>query len=328
MVEKNGNATPQDFPGAAAMKHLAELGVKATDVSVTPVATEGLGEGLSKAVPIGWDRNQQKPISLKALIEEFRQRPAQRTGKATAQTLASFIALTVRHMDDDSAVFADMTWTAPKFTAVIDYHRRAMEEHGEAVADIGHEPRWLKHTIGYTFPLGEDWKLWVEQNGKPMKQGDFAAFIEDRIADLSAATDSEKDELEYLFKCKIADPFEVLQLSRGLSISVDAKVTRAQNLTTGEAEIQYSEVHNDSGGQKLTVPGLFMVALPVFYGGAPVRLPARLRYRVSGGNIVWFFQLWRPDVYVTEQIRKDRDAVAVETGLPVYEGAPEEAVKA
>lgn len=324
MTEKNGNATPQDFPGAAAMKHLAELGVKASDMAVVPIATTGLSvsDGLPPAVPVGWDRNGQKPISLKSLIEEFRDKPERRKGTAKAQTLASFITLTKRHQDPDSAVFADMAWTAPKFTAVIDYHHQSS---GEDHAD--HTPRWLGHRIEYTFPLGEDWKLWVEQNGKPMKQGDFAVFIEDRIADLSAATDTEKDELEFLFKCKIADPFEILQLSRGLSISVDAKVTRAQNLTTGEAEIQFSEVHNDSGGQKLTVPGLFMVSVPVFYGGAPVRLPARLRYRVSGSNIVWFYQLWRPDVYVTTQIKRDRDAVAVETGLPVYEGAPEAAAQ-
>jgi hypothetical protein len=45
------------------MKHLAELGVKASDVSITPVPTAGLGDGLPDTVPIGWDRNGQKPIS-------------------------------------------------------------------------------------------------------------------------------------------------------------------------------------------------------------------------------------------------------------------------
>lgn len=323
MTEKNGNATPQDFPGAAAMKHLAELGVKATDISVTPVSTAGLTAGLPAAVPVGWDRNGQKPISLKPLIEEFRLRPERRTGAAKAQTLASFIPLTMRHMDDDSAVFADMTWTAPKFTAVIDYHRKARDEQMVSGEDLGHEPRWLKHTIGYAFPLGEDWKLWMAQNGQVMSQGDFAAFIEDRIADLASPTESEKTELEYLFKTKIADPFEVLQLSRGLAVSVDAKFVQARNLQSGEAEVSYQEVHNDGAGQKLTVPGLFMVSVPAFYAGSPVRLPARLRYRPAAGQIKWFYQLWRPDTYVTEQIKKDRDAVAVETGLPVYEGAAE-----
>jgi hypothetical protein len=70
-----------------------------------------------------------------------------------------------------------------------------------------------------------------------------------------------------------------------------------------------------------------MVSVPVFYGGA--RCACRRGSDTGlGGNIVWFFQLWRPDVYVTDQIKKDRDAVAVETGLPVYEGAPEETAKA
>lgn len=317
MTEKNGNATPQDFPGAAAMKHLAELGVKASDMSVTMVPTEGLGEGLPPAVPIGWNRNEQKPLSLKPLIEEFRSRPERRKGTASAQTLLSFVDLVKRQMDADSAIFADMNWKAPKFTAVIDYHR--LEG-----ADGSHEPRWLGHRIEYAFPIWEDWKKWIAFDGQVLGQVEFAAFIEDRIADLAAPAEAERTFLEEMFKTKIADPFEVLQLSRGLSVTVNAQVVSARNLQTGEAEIVYQETHNDGGGRKtLSVPGLFMASVPVFHSGMPVRVPARLRYRAKEGGIKWFFQFWRPDYYVTEQIRKDRDAVQVETGLPVYEGAPE-----
>lgn len=54
-----------------------------------------------------------------------------------------------------------------------------------------------------------------------------------------------------------------------------------------------------------------------------IRVPVRLRYRVKEGTVIWFYQLWRPDTYVTDAITKDRDAVHVETGLPIYEGSPE-----
>jgi N6-adenosine-specific RNA methylase IME4 len=58
-------------------------------------------------------------------------------------------------------------------------------------------------------------------------------------------------------------------------------------------------------------------------GAALLSDDQRAALAAAGGALKWWFQLWRPDVYVTEQIKKDRDAVAVETGLPVYEGAPE-----
>lgn len=309
------------MPGVEAIRTLAEMGVKSSDITVKDVPTKGLGEGLPETVPVGWDRNNQRVLSLKESIEAFRLRPQRRTGTADMQTLASFIKLVQRHQDGDSAVFADLDWRAPKFTAVIDYHGQAVETDGEAPAT--HEPRWLRHRIAYAFPLSDPWKAWVEQNSVPMKQDAFAAFIEDHIAEVSAPTEAEQKEYEATFRTRIADPFEIMTLSRGLAVSVDAKVGRSILLQSGEGEIAFEEVHRDGAGQKLTVPGLFMLSVPVFFRGAHVRFPVRLRYRVANGQVVWFYQIWRPDEFVTAAVQKDLDAVRVETGLPAYEGAPE-----
>lgn len=306
-------ASASDFPTADAIRQLADLGVKATDATVVEIETTGLGEGLPETVPAIFNRKAQTLSSVKPLIEEYRSRPERRTGTAAQQTLTSFIELVKRHSDTDTAIFADMDWKKPGFTAVVDYHRQGPT----------HEPRNLKHRIAYAFPLSEQWKTWNGKNAVPMSQGDFAAFIEDNIADLSAPKDTESDEFSHLFLTRIADPAEVVQLSRGLAVSVDAKVARAVTLQSGEGEMIFNEVHRDGAGQKLTVPGVFMLALPVFFRGEFARLPARLRYRVKDGHVVWFYQLWRPDIYVTDAIVKDRDAVAVETGLPIYEGVPE-----
>lgn len=306
-------AAQESFPSAGAMKHLAELGVKATDAEIVDIPTEGFGEGLPPTIPAIFDRNEQKLSSVKALIEEYRLRPARRTGTAAMQTLSAFTELVKRHMDSDSAIFVDLNWKAPSFAAVIDYHKQ----------DGTHEPRNLKHRINYAFPLSEEWKAWNAKNATPMGQGDFAAFIEDHIAELSAPRDTESTELEFLFKTRIADPAEIVQLSRGLAVSVDSKVARAVTLQTGEGEMVFTEVHKDGSGQKLVIPGVFMLSLPVFFRGEHVRIPARLRYRVKDGSVLWFFQLWRPDVYVSDAVARGRDAVTVETGLPIYEGSPE-----
>lgn len=305
------------LPDAEGIKLLAQLGVDGTKPEIVNISTDGLGDALPKAVPVLWDRNGQKASSVRSLIEEYRERPQRRKGTAKAQTLKAFIDLVSRHQDEDSAIFADLNWRAPSFTAVIDYHRS-----GETTEER-HEPRNLGHRISYAFPLSEEWQAWVAANGKPMSQSDFAAFVEDHIADLAAATKDEEADIGLKFQTAVADPHEVMQLSRGLQISVDSKVKQVRSLQSGEAEVLFEEVHRDGSGQKLVIPGMFMLSLPVFFRGANVRVPVRLRYRVKDGAITWAFQMWRPDVHVTEAVKRDLDAVEVETGLPTFEGSPE-----
>lgn len=111
----------------------------------------------------------------------------------------------------------------------------------------------------------------------------------------------------------------MMMLSRGLEVAVNSGVKNAQKLQSGEAQITFTEEHTTS----VTVPGLFIVNVPVFLGGAPVRLVARLRYRVSGSNLVWFYQLYRLREFVRERVLTDLAVAAEKTGLPVYEGSPE-----
>jgi len=306
------------LPGPSTIEMLSNLGRKASDITVENIETKGLGEGLPPIVPVGWDRDNQRFLSLRTEIESYRERPERRTGMATMQTLQAFYGLINRHKGQNSAVFADLNWRKPEFTAVIDYHHDGVTD-----KDKPHLPQNLNHRIYYPFPLSEEWKAWIAGDGKPMEQGDFAALIEDRIAEISAPNETEKDELEDLFKTAIADPFEIVQLSRGLKVSVESAVGRMVTLQTGETEMIFEEVHKDGGGQKLIVPGLFMLSLPVFFRGEKQRIPVRLRYRANGGKVTWLYQMWRPDTYVTEAVEKALDVVRVETGLPAYEGSPE-----
>lgn len=304
------------LPSSDTAHFLADLGRRASEITIQPIPTEGLGDGLPASVPVGWDRKEQRLVSLRSEVEAWRLRPEHRTGTAKMQTLSAFIKLVNRHKGNNSAIFADMDWKAPAFTAVVDYHH-------DGESDEKHLPQYLRHRIVYPFPLSDEWKKWIEMNGEPMDQGAFAAFIEDRIAEIAAPTDTEKDELETLFKTAIADPFEVITLSRGLKVAVDATVGKTVTLQSGETEMMFEEVHRDGGGQKLVIPGLFMIGLPVFFRGEKQRLPVRLRYRVANGKVIWLYQLWRPESYVTEAVEKALDAVHVDTALPCYEGAPE-----
>ncbi len=255
--------------------------------------------------------------SIKPLLEEWRENPERRSGTARLLTLQSLIDLVKRHKDDGSAVFGDFKDPrAPKITAVLDYH------------ELGGQARHGKHRAEYAFPLSDEWQTWMAKNTAGDKlvafdQLKFANFLEDRIADLSSPLDQEKTDFESLLGCKFAGPNELLTLARGLELNTSSKVKDFRNLQSGEVQISYEEVHEDGKGKPIKVPGLFVVEIPLFVGGERVRIITRLRYRKSEGGIVWFFQMYRPDIIMRERVTADLREVGAETGLPTFEGAPE-----
>jgi hypothetical protein len=74
---------------------------------------------------------------IKALIDEYRDRPERRTGTATLADLESLIAWINRFKDDGSAIFVDRSAEKPSITAIIGYH--------EAGGEDDAAPRFCKH---------------------------------------------------------------------------------------------------------------------------------------------------------------------------------------
>lgn len=250
-------------------------------------------------------------VALRDVFEKYRSAPERRRGIAKATTLQTFEDLCNRHKDEDSAIFAETRWPNPKLTAVIDYHR------------IDGEARNAAHRIVYEFPLTEEFKTWVGGNGKAFEQADFAAFLEDHAAELAAPNDAEKNEYERLFKERFATPAELIDLSRGLEVHVGAKVKRGERLSSGERTLEFSSEHMNGKGEKIDIPGIFMVSVQAFVDGDAIRLPARLRYRLAAGEIHWFYALYRWEFWLRAQVQADLAHAARATELPAYEGAPE-----
>lgn len=296
---------------AHAIDLVAALAVEGQTPTILNITTSGIGAGLPSSIPVAFDRKGQAAKSLKGLIEEFRTAPDRRKGTATVDTLASFVDLINRHKDGGSALFGKTSWPDPKLTAVLDY------DSAEGAA------RNRSHRIVYAFPLTEEFKAWVGCNGKPMEQEVFAAFLEEHAAELAAPLDGETSEYERLFKEKMATPSDVIGLSRHLEVFVSARAKQGIRLQTGERVVEFSEEHQNAKGEAIVVPGIFMVSVPAFIDGDAVRIPARLRYRVASGKVVWFYQLYRWEFFLREQVGHDLKEAARETALPAFEGAPE-----
>jgi uncharacterized protein YfdQ (DUF2303 family) len=249
-------------------------------------------------------------------------KPVRRSGVAVTTSLASFCDLVRRHAAKNSVIFLDANWRAPKLTAVLDYHLQSDVKFDSTFGDDDYA-RNGKHRVTYAFPLSDAWKAWIELNGKPMAQLEFATLIEDRIGEVAAPTEEEEFKWGTQFRTTFANPSDLIDLARGLEVRVGSTVKNRVRLDSGEVQLQFETENRTADGQPLIVPGLFMVSVPAFYLGDPLRIPARLRYRVKDGALVWFYDLYRPDLFVDERIRSDAETVRLDLGLPVYDGAPE-----
>lgn len=253
-------------------------------------------------------------IDLRTVFDATRIAPVRRKGTARHQTLKSFIAHVLRFKDAGSAVFAEIG-EAPKLVGILDYH--------PAGADSA--PRFGQHRSEYSFPLSEQWKAWFGQNGETMDQAQFAEFIENRILDVAAPEGMGETSTAIAKKLgqSFASPQKLLELSRGLQIREGSTVQNAKNLSTGEVQIQFSTSHTDERGEPLKVPGLFLLAIPVFEAGQHYEIAVRLRYRLSQGRISWFFEMHSADVVLRDAVEEACTTVEKETALPVFRGSPE-----
>lgn len=248
--------------------------------------------------------------SLERFRDELRSAPKRRKGTATVNTIAGFIDLVNYHKDESSAIFGVFDGSAG-LTAVIDYHTK------------DNQPRFGAHRVRYPFPFTQQWQAWFKHDNQVFIQSDWGVFLEDRVADLASPEDGEAGEFGRLFQTTFANPADMMQLSRGLALTVEANVKDFRILQSGEAEISYEEVHKDSRGEKLRVPGLFVVNIPIFVDDEPRRLIARLRYRKKDGRIVWFYSLYQAREIVRLAMAEALNRSGEETALPVYEGMPE-----
>lgn len=300
-----------NIPEQSAAQLVADLAQAAAGAEVIGIETGDLGPGLPKKIPVLFDRKKQEAKSLRLFIEEFRQEPMRRKGTAKVETLAAFIELVNRHKDEHSAIFASTMYPKIELTAVIDYHTTT------------HEPRWGGHRVLYQFPLTEEFKTWADMDGNAMEQGDFARFLEDHAAELASPEQDEINQFQKLFNEKFASPNQLIALSRDLEVYVGAKVKRGERLSSGERTVVFEEQHTNSKGEPVEIPGLFIVNVPAWIDGNPIRIPARLRYRLAGSTIAWFYQLYRWQFWLRNEVINDLTHAGKETTLPTFLGAPE-----
>ncbi len=298
-------------PAPADLRQLAEFIQTQTREPKVISVTSGNEHGAPAVlVPTGYTLQPVKPI-----LDAFRTRPEQREGTARLTDIASLITWVNRHRDDGSVVFCRDDIEQPALLAVIDYDMAGPEQadltyprdDGEVAIDTGdRRARNGKHRALFEFPKSRVFEEWRQASGQMMDQGAFAAFLERRLVDVlppptsvyadgreeSALTDPEIRKLIATLDKRLATPGDLARFSRGIQITAGRVAKQELNRDTGEASVVFEEQHHGEGVDKVKVPNLFLIAIPVLANDPEAWLIAvHLRYRMVGGGIKWCVEL-------------------------------------
>lgn len=324
---------PRQFPEAEA-RAVADIVARHITPHVLDARRGNVGSAPIVALPDGFSLHSLKPV-----VDEYLPAPPRRKGTAQLSTLDAFVEHANRFKDPDSVIFSDRGKIdgsrAPSLTAVLDYHRAGPNrDQDEIDPTAAGSARFGAHRGVYYAPFSREWLAWAQAEAEPrgMNQADFAEFLEDRGVDLidpPALTGDLSDadrtlrDLAGRLNLTFGGVAAIMELSRGLRVFAEEKVANVTNLATGEGEIRFEIEHRDEAGKPLKIPGLFLIAIPVFDRGAVYRVPVRLRYRKVGGAVVWRVIRHRPEAVFDHAVDEIAATAAERTGLPVYSGQPE-----
>lgn len=154
------------------------------------------------------------------------------------------------------AVFADPM--PGRYEGVLDYHQASGPAHGD-------------HRCTLQLRLSEPWKTWTGKATKRFSQRDFALFVEERLADIHA-------------------PAAADVLTAVKSIEAARNVTFKSNVDLDRGDVLFHFDSQTKGVGSVAFPERITLGLPVFEGGEPYKVEARLRYTLDdeGGLALWF----------------------------------------
>lgn len=235
-----------------------------------------------------------KVVSLKEYQYPEGIRPSRVVANLKMQDAASLCSYVNSFKDARSRMFGSVS--ALSFLAVMDYHP-------VAAGDIT-DPQFLSHRAEFPLKHSEEWALWIGKNDKLIPQTDFAEFLEDNRTDIVKP-----------------DSATMLEVAKDLQAHSEVNFASKINSQSGAATLQYDEqIKATVSTGQITVPESFTVRIPVFFGESPIDIPARLRFRVSGGKLSFQYKLQRPSEIIANAFEVVRQEIAAATTLEVLLG--------
>ncbi|CAB4180412.1 COG5532 Uncharacterized conserved protein [uncultured Caudovirales phage] len=226
--------------------------------------------------------------------------PHRKTGTVNLMDADSFIEYYKLH-GNGSPVYAVMRPSA-QFVAVLNDHTK------EAAG-------YRDHRAKFSVAHSPEWDVWTKHNGSGAAFNSneaFALFIEDNALDIVHP-----------------DASKMLQIALNFRVNAEVAFTAVQRLQDGQIDFGYSNVVNATakgdGGNKLQIPEVFKLKIPVFAGIAQEKyeVQARFRYRLREGKLTLWYELVQPRRVVETAFKALWDGISKATKAPILHGTPE-----
>jgi len=221
-------------------------------------------EVLHIAVPKG---QTLTPIDLEYLLPA----PRRTKAKATLSDADSFREYMVRHATERSAAWCEFNpqTFALSFSGVIDEHHHSM-------------PGWRSHTASFTPDMSAEWKAWKGKDRAAMGQVEFAEWIENHSDDITTAEG-------------LPTSMQMLQMATEFQARQDNVLKSAVRLQSGGVNLTYIADPDAGTVESMRLFERFGIGIPVFHSGPAWQIICRLKYRLSQGKVIFFFEMIRPD---------------------------------
>lgn len=207
-----------------------------------------------------------KHVDITAAIEKAQEFSNRKHGTVQISDLDSFL----QYASDQQQSGTGYIYADPEkrtLTAIFNDYGH-VEQHG-----------WRDFRAVYTAELSREFGTWLGNNKKQMEQEDFAIFLEDNIAD-------------------VCEPSGEVLLAIALTLQAKTEVnfSSSKRLDNGQVQFSYTEnVDARAGVGLIEIPREFKIGLRLFKNGEGYKVRARLKYRLNGGKLKFWYELDRPE---------------------------------
>lgn len=230
-------------------------------------------------------------------LEKFLPNPIRKRGLVIATDSTSFSDYLNKHSTQfGSVIYAeiDSEKSVCRMVAVLD-------------DNSDDTPQWKENICRFTPKLSVEWTRWLSKNKDPMDQATFAAWLEDNLPDIASVPGMPTGT-------------EILAMALGFEANSDKRLHSKINLQSGGIQFNFVDDETKDTRAAMKVFERFTIGIPVFDGGSPYPIEARLKYRQKDNALKFWYELIRTDRVFKTAVTEELALIKANTGLLVIAG--------
>lgn len=284
---------PTNIMGKAAMGEVLQISSVMAALAASATEVHEQGNYYHAVVPSGY-----KLEDISRAVEKMQECPRRKSGTVQLKDLDSLMLYCTDQANPDTSdgaalgyIYADPD--ARKITAVFNDQRQ-----GEG---------WRDHRAEYKAEYTPEFGKWMERNKHQFDQSGFAEFIEDNMADITAPAATA-----------------LLEMATTIQAKTDINFSSAKRLQNGQVQLQYTENIDARAGANgaMEIPKEFTLGLRIFKNGAGYKVHARLKYRLHGGSIKFWYEMDRVERVIEDAFSGYVETLREKSGYVVLLGTP------